>query len=256
MKQRFKPITIPLLLLMGIIIAVPVFAENISAARSGLEKAIEAEMAAQKKADQWSQEKQQMISEIRQLKTRLEWLSYQNKKYDAYIKTEEQAIAELKRKDAEMRHLRQALEPYLDRTIDELAAFIEKDLPFLGQERSRRVSFLKESVNDYHLAMSEKLHRVLEALNVETEYGRSIEADTRALNVQGRSVESDVLRVGRIALFYRSLDGREVGKMNPDTGTWEPVDKKFSRAIRDTIDMARQKKSVELVDLPIGGVEQ
>jgi hypothetical protein len=57
-------------------------------------------------------------------------------------------------------------------------------------------------------------------------------------------------------LFYRSLDGREVGKMNPDTGTWEPVDKKFSRAIRDTIDMARQKKSVELVDLPIGGVEQ
>jgi hypothetical protein len=44
--------------------------------------------------------------------------------------------------------------------------------------------------------------------------------------------------------------------MNPDTGTWEPVDKKFSRAIRDTIDMARQKKSVELVDLPIGGVEQ
>lgn len=229
-------------------------AQETDPGRKELGLAVETEIAAQKEADAWSMEKQQVIGEIRQLKTRLEWLSYQNKKYAAYIATEKRAIEELERKDAKMRNLRKGLEPFLDKTIERLAGFVEEDLDFLQEEREQRLSFLKDSVNDYHLSMSEKLQRVLEALNVEAEYGRTIEVETRSLSLAevGR-VEADVLRVGRIAVIYRSLDGKRVGRMNPGTGGWEPVDETFSRAIRDTIEMARQQKSVELVDLPIGG---
>ncbi|GAB6094692.1 hypothetical protein JCM14469_09440 [Desulfatiferula olefinivorans] len=253
-RKRIISRTTPFLCLALVLVAHVIQAQDIPTLRSELDRAIDAEISAQKKADSWSMEKQQLIGEIRQLNTRIEWLSYQNTKYDAYIKTEQQTLAALERRDEDMQTLRRDLEPYLDDTLSRLSAFIDEDLSFLPEERRRRLVFLKDSVNDYHLSLSEKLNRVLEALNVEAEYGRSIEAETRTLAVDGRTVEADVLRLGRLALFYRALNGREVGRLNPETGTFERLDDRFSRAIRDTLDMARQQKSVELVDLPIGGV--
>ncbi len=219
-------------------------------------QAIESEIEAQKQADEWSQEKEQLISEIRQNKTQLDWAKYQSEKYAAYIEREKEKIEELERQKDEMRSLRRNLEPYLDKLIASLEGFIESDLTFLTQERRDRIQFLRDSVNDYHLSMSEKLHRVLEALQVEAEYGRSIEANPATLNVEGRSIEADVLRVGRIAVFFHSMDGEKVGRWAIESESWEYIPSDFSRAIQDTIEMAKQQKSVELVDLPIGGIKE
>ena len=83
-----------------------------------------------------------------------------------------------------MDRLRQGLEPYLDEVIERLAGFIEQDLDFLTEERNMRLQFISDSVNDYHITMSEKLNRVLEALTVETEYGRSVEVIPETLEIE------------------------------------------------------------------------
>jgi len=88
------------------------------------------------------------------------------------------------------------------------------------------------------------------------EYGRSIEADPATLNIEGRSIEAEVLRVGRIAVFFHSLDGETVGRWDSNSESWEIISPDFSRPIQNTIEMAKQQKSVELVDLPIGGMKQ
>lgn len=218
-----------------------------------LKKAIQTEIEAQKKADAWSREKELLVNEIRQIKTQLDWVTYQNTKYVAYIEHEKETVQKLQQKKDEMENLRQDLEPHLDEIIERIEQFIKNDMTFLSEERSKRLRFLKDSANDFHLSMSEKLHRVLEALLVEAEYGRSLEVNTETLLIKGQSIEADVLRVGRIALFYHSLDGEKVGRWNEKTQQWEPISTHFERAIKDTLEMARQQKSVELVDLPIGG---
>jgi septal ring factor EnvC (AmiA/AmiB activator) len=230
-------------------------AQDVSTVQDKTRQAIEKEIRAQQQADEWSQEKEQLISEIRQNKTQLDWARYQSKKYAAYIEQEKEKVAELERQKEEMRSLRRNLEPYLDKLIANLETFIASDLTFLTRERKERIQFLRDSVNDYHLSMSEKLHRVLEALQVEAEYGRSIEANPATLDVEGQSVEAEVLRVGRIAVFFHSMDGEKAGRWNPEKKDWEYIAHDFSRPIRDTIEMAKQQKSVELVDLPIGGIE-
>jgi hypothetical protein len=111
-------------------------------------------------------------------------------------------------------------------------------------------------MNNYHLSMSEKLRRVLEALQVEARYGRSTGVDTRTLRVEGQTLQVQVLRVGRIARFYRSLDGEQVGRWNEAEDTWQPLSRDYSRSIKKAIDMAQRKQAVDLVDLPIGGVER
>lgn len=228
--------------------------QDISTVQTKTRQAIEKEVKAQQQADQWSREKEQLISEIRQEKAQLDWTRYQIKKYTAYIKREKEKIRELKRRNVEMRSLRRNLEPFLDQLIAGLEAFIASDLRFLSNERMERLQFLRDSVNDYHLSMSQKLRRVLEALLVEAEYGHSIEAEPAAIHVQGRAIEAEILRIGRIAVFFRSMNGKSVGRWNPPSDSWEYIDPDFSRPIGDTIEMAKQQKSVELVDLPIGPV--
>ena len=228
--------------LAAVIGIAPAAAQDVSTVQDKTRQAIEKEISAQQQADQWSQKKEQLISEIRQNKTQLDWARYQSKRYAAYIEQEKEKIAALKRQKKEMQGLRRNLEPYLAKLIGDLEGFIESDLTFLTKERRERIQFLKDSLNDYHLSMSEKLHRVIEALQVEAEYGRSIEAE--------------VLRVGRIAVFFHSLDGETVGRRNPESESWEMISHDFSRPIQDTIEMAKQQKSVELVDLPIGGIKE
>jgi septal ring factor EnvC (AmiA/AmiB activator) len=237
-------------------LAGPGRAADVSEVRSDLEQAIKKEIRAQKEADRWSERKQQLISEIRQAKTRLQWHRYQNEKYGAYIERERENIAELERRRREMKTLRMKLEPYLDEVIADLEAFVDRDMTFLSGERSDRIAYLQESMNNYHLSMSEKLRRVLEALQVEARYGRSTGVDTRTLRVEGQTLQVQVLRVGRIARFYRSLDGERVGRWNGAEGTWQPLPREYSRSVKQAIDMAQRKQAVDLVDLPIGGVEQ
>ena len=234
----------------------PAFSQDSTTVRNKTKKAIEKEIKAQQQADEWSQEKAQLISEIRQNKARLDWARYQAKKYAAYIVQEKEKIAELERQKNEMRSLRRNLEPYLDELITDLEGFIASDLTFLPEERKERIRFLRDSVNDYHLSMSEKLHRVLEALQVEAEYGRSIEANPATLTVDGRTVEAEVLRIGRVAVFFHSLGGEQVGRWNSETEDWESISADFARPIKNTIEMAKQQKSVELVDLPIGRIKE
>ncbi len=234
----------------------PVGAQEASTVYEKTRQAVAREIKAQQQADQWSQEKEQLISEIRQSKTQLEWAQYQSKKYAAYIQREKEKIAELKRQKKEMRSLRRNLEPYLEELITGLEDFITSDLKFLSQERAERIQFLRDSVNDYHLGMSEKLQRVLEALLVEAEYGRSIEAHSATLEVEGQTIEAEVLRIGRIAVFFHSMDGEKVGRWNPEKESWDYISSNFSRAIGNAIEMAKQQKSVELVDLPIGRIEE
>lgn len=254
-KQKQMLLLIALLLAVFEIGSGPAGAQEPSSVQENTRQAIEIEINAQQQADEWSREKGQLISEIRQNKTRLDWTRYQEKKYAAYIEREKEKIAALERRRDEMKDLRRNLEPYLDGVITRLEAFIDADLQFLTRERKDRIQALRDAVNDYDMSMSEKLRRVIEALHVEAEYGRSIEANAKTLQIDGRSIEAEVLRIGRVAVFYRSMDGEKVGRWNQEKKGWEPVSSDFSRAIGDTIDMARQQKSVELVDLPIGGTQ-
>jgi len=231
-------------------------AEGPQGVKQRLEQALEKQVDIQEQVRRWSQEKQTLVNEILSLKTRLQWHRYQNEKYGAYIERERENIAELERRKKEMKTLRMKLEPYLDEVIADLEAFVDRDLTFLSGERSERIAYLKESMNDYHLSMSEKLRRVLEALQVEARYGRSTGVDTRTLRVNGQTLQVQVLRVGRIARFYRSLDGERVGRWSEAEGSWQPLPRDYSRSVKQAMDMAQRKQAVDLVDLPIGGVEQ
>lgn len=223
--------------------------------KSRMNASLKEQIRAQEKADRWSQEKAALISQIRQIKTRLDWHKYQNKKFEAYIEQEKEDISRLKEKKAEMRELRMNLEPYMDNLVDELENFVHSDYSFLEKERQDRIKFLRESMNDYHVGMDEKLRRILEAMQVEAKYGSTVEAGTSTISINGKTLQVDVLRIGRLARFYRTQDGEKVGRWSEEKQKWVQLSDEYNRSIKKALEMANQKQAVELVDLPIGALD-
>jgi len=218
-------------------------------------KSIERESQAQKKADDWSWDKKDLIDELRDLKTRVTWLKYQKEKHEIYIKRVKQNIADLEFKKTEALKVREQLDPYLEQVVNEMDEFVQKDLPFLPEEREKRLTFLRENVLDnYQLEMSEKLRQVLEALQIETKFGSNVLSMDATLDLSGADTQVTLLILGRVAMFYLTLDNAHVGRWNNETRQWEEIPESFIRPIRRLLDMADRKRTAELVEIPLGAL--
>jgi len=213
--------------------------------------AVDAEAKAQGEYQKWADQRETMAADIRDMKATDAWLEFQNNKYEKYIAKQESVIAELERRKVEAERIRHELEPFLETVVDQLAEFVDRDLPFLAEERARRIAFLRDSLDDYHLALSEKLRRVFEALVVETEYGRSVSTTPEELDIHGQPTLVNTFRLGRTALFYRTADGSEAGMWDRASGQWIPLDDATARSLTQAEDMANRKRAVELLRLPV-----
>jgi len=232
--------------------AVPAAAANAAAVHQKAVKAVATEAAAQKKYQEWSDKKADDSADIRDMKAMDAWLEFQNKKYAKYISKQEAVIAELERRKEEAKRIRMELEPFLETVVDSLDQFVENDIPFLAEERRNRIAFLRASLDDYHLELSEKLRRVFEALVIETEYGRNVSATSDTLEIDGQPTQVSLFRLGRTALFYQTADGSSAGTWDRSFGTWSPLSQETVRTLRQAKEMADRKRAVELLDLPIG----
>ena len=144
------------------------------------------------------------------------------------------------------------LEPFLDDVMVRLEAFVKKDIPFLPDEREKRLCFLKETLNSFHAGLSEKTERLLDALQVEAGYGTSVEKTETAIELENGPTLVNLLRVGRTALFYQTPDGKQSGRFNREKGGWEVLPEAYSREIIRAMEVAEKKRTPVLLDLPVG----
>jgi hypothetical protein len=222
-----------------------------------MSSAIETEARAQAKAEDWAIGKEDLVYEIREVQTTIAWYEYNIRKYNIYIDRLNRNIEVLRAKKLEARRVREGLEPYLeDVAVDGLEAFIASDLPFDTEDREMRIEQLRNVMNDPHNTLAEKLRKVVEALEIEARYGQEATASDETLVLNGIETDVTILRMGRLAMFYQSLDGESVGWWNNQSKMWEPIDDSFARGIRRALAMARGEKIVELIQVPIGAVKQ
>ncbi|MBN1906356.1 MAG: DUF3450 domain-containing protein [Deltaproteobacteria bacterium] len=231
-------------------------------ARADLEKtetemknAIKIEGDAQREVDTWASEKDDLVSEIRTIQTTNTWLDYQIQKYNLYINRLNQEIALLNTKKLEARKVREGLEPYLEKEVlIRLERFIATDLPFYEAVRAQGINDIRNTMSDPHSTLAEKLRQVLSVLEIEANYGKDVGTSDVTLTLDGKDTEVTLLRFGRVAMFYTSMDGKRVGMWNDHERKWEPLPKNHERDISRAMQMARRERTIGLINIPAGAI--
>jgi len=140
--------------------------------------------------------------------------------------------------------------PLMARMIDGLEQFVSLDIPFLPDERSKRIADLRTLLARSDVTVAEKSRRVFEAYQIESDYGRTIEAYRAKLALEGASFDADFLRVGRTALVYRTVGDERLGYWNGKG--WEPLPSSpYRRYIEKALKVARQEIAPELLTIPL-----
>lgn len=179
--------------------------------------------------------------------------------HDQHIKeqiksqTEEKLSLDKQLKDIEV--TQQEVLPLILRMLDSLDKFVQMDLPFLPEERQQRVKNLREMVVKMDITNAEKFRRIMEAFQIENEYGKTIEAYKANIQLNNVKTAVDFLRLGRVVLYYQRLDGSEAGFWNKEKKQWELLPSDYSSAIRQGLRIARKETAPDLLTLPVSAPE-
>jgi hypothetical protein len=142
--------------------------------------------------------------------------------------------------------------PLMVRMLDALNNFIELDVPFLLEERTRRVAKLRGLLKRSDVTVAEKSRRIFEAYQIENEYGRTIEAYKGKLDLAGASFDADFLRVGRVGLMYRTVGTGQLGYWDSQSSSWAELNNTpYRRLIEKGLKVARQEIAPEMVSIPL-----
>lgn len=198
----------------------------------------------------------QIVSKIQQFKTvnkEIDGLAVYNSQMQKQIDNQLAELSSLSDSMTQVSIIERQISPLMSRMIDTLEAFVSLDVPFLPEERSNRIASLKEMLGRADIAVSEKFRRVLEAYQVEVDYGRTIEAYTGLLDIDGSGSEQNVdfLRVGRVSFVYQTRDGSNLGLWDNESKSWTALPASYRSDINKGLRIARKQLAPDLVVVPL-----
>lgn len=211
----------------------------------------------QQAIDTLALETQRLLEEYRTLRESVEYQEAYTRELAQVDAAQQARIASLNRQIGQARITRQRILPLMRSMADSLESFVVLDLPFHQEQRLAAVLQLKQRLDQPDLSMAARLRLLLEAYRLEQDYGVTIEAWRGPLaEEEGLSVE--FLRIGRIALYYQTLDGERSGAWDRQAGDWVALDAGHNRGLSRALRVARNQSAPQLLELPLlssGGAE-
>ena len=204
----------------------------------------------QKKIDGLADQADQMLAEYRNLLRQAESLRIYNNQLDKLVLSQQGEIDSIAEQLINMETTQREIVPLMLKMVEVISQFVALDIPFLSEERQFRVAELQTIMERADVSLAEKYRRVLEAYQVETEYGRTIEAYQDELELDERIRTVNFLRIGRVGLYYLTLDGQQAGVWDGDE-RWRPLDSEYLQAIDKGLKVAKKQLPPDLLVLPI-----
>jgi hypothetical protein len=227
------------------------------AAAQSLDKA----MATQGQADSAAAASQKRINEIRDrlqdaasryatATADAESLEKYNSQLEKQVKAQRDEVASIESQLLDIETTSREVQPLMQRMVDALEKFVALDVPFLLSERTERVKTLQEIMTRADVTISEKYRRIIEAYQIELEYGRTLEAYEGLIGDGADARTVSFVRLGRVALLYQSLDGAETGYWDAAGKKWV-VDNSYAAAVAEARRVAKKDGAPNLLTVPV-----
>ena len=215
---------------------------------------VEIEQAAQRsqqRIDNLFDETASMVNQYRSILQQTTSLQAYNNQLDKLVASQQIELDSMSAQLDNIETTQRDIVPLMLKMVEVLEQFISLDTPFLPDERQARVVSLQAMMDRADVTVSEKYRRILEAYLVETEYGRTIEAYQGDLGEGEAARTVDFLRIGRVSLYYSTLDNAEVGYWQADKTAWIVLPGDQRGAVAQALKVARKQLPPDLLVLPV-----
>ena len=230
-------------------------AEGVDPVLSEQSQADKAASATQERIDEIQDTTQEMLAKYRQALEDAASLERYNQQLESQVKSQADTIGDMRGQLAEIETTQREVLPLMQRMIDTLERFVALDVPFLSEERAKRVDGLKALLSRADVTGSEKYRRILEAYQIEMDYGRTLEAYEGPIDTGGEKRTVQFVRVGRVALLYQTLDGRETGYWDVGARKWVRDDS-YARDVHEALRVAKKQGAPDLLMVPVPAPEE
>jgi hypothetical protein len=208
-------------------------------------------VASQKRIDGIADETDSLAIQYRTVIHQIDALRIYNRQVENLIASQDEEIADFGQQIDEVELVGRQVTPLMLGMIGALENFVELDVPFLEEERSKRIAALRELMERSDVTDAERYRRILEAYQIENEYGRTIEAYEGELTLNGSARTVDYLRVGRVVFIYQTRDETEAGVWDQENREWKLLGADSRSAIRQGLRIARKQAAPDLLRLPV-----
>lgn len=220
------------------------------------ERNIRLAQASQDRVDKIVEQERELVDQYNTVNKEVDGLKVYNALMDRQIQNQVEQMAKLAQSIDQVTVMERQIMPLMLRMIDGLEQFISLDIPFLEEERTKRVEKLRDLMERSDVSVAEKFRNVFEAFSIENEYGRTISTYKGALTIAGGTREVEFLQIGRIVLLYQTVDGAFTGTWDKEARSFVELDSGAARTqVRQGLRMARKEIAPELLLLPIDAAE-
>jgi hypothetical protein len=173
-----------------------------------------------------------------------------NAQLSEQVQSQEEEIASIEVQLLDIETTNREVQPLMQQMVDTLERFVALDVPFLLEERTNRVQNLKNIMGRADVTISEKYRLILEAYQIELDYGQTFEAYAGRLGAGAEARTVEFVQLGRVSLMYRTLDGGETGYWDHQQKTWV-VDPSYAEAVENALGVARGEGAPDLLTVPV-----
>ena len=185
----------------------------------------------------------------------VEGLKVYNKQLEDQLKAQTVAQREILVSIDKAKDLEPQVAPLLGKMLGALESFVKADLPFHKEDRMSSIFKLKDLMTNPAATTSSRFRSIMDIYTVEMEYGNNYEAYKAVQTVGGEEIEVDMLRIGRIALYYQTKDQKESAMWDTANNGWKALPAGTNRNIRTAIKVAAKTTAPELLSLPLTAPE-
>ncbi len=251
-------------LILGIILLAVVFSPAFAESDKGaifqeqlklpIHKSLDVRKATQNKIADWQDERRQLVSRYDDLEAESKYLVARKIEMEKMLAATSERISARERQLAELSKLSGEMRPALDNILKQLKRVVEADLPFLKNERRRRLATIAQILDDPQIPVSEKFRKTIEALLVEAEYGNTVSVYRETLSIEDKSILVNIFRLGRVSLFFQTLDRKTTGHYDAVLKKWVGLPRSFNRELNIAFEIGARQRPATIVRLPIGRI--
>ncbi len=241
------------LLTVSFVIAVSgsVFAQSVDQVLQADLRRLSLAQASQERINTVVEGTRSLADQYRSVNKEIDGLKVYNRLMTAQTNGQEATLDDISLSMDQVDVINRQIFPLMERMIDGIEQSVALDIPFLMGERRDRVDKLKDIMQRSDVSVAEKFRKVMEAYQIENDYGSSSETYRQSLEIEGTVRDYNMLRIGRIGLYFQSDDSRITGTWDSDAGSYVILGNEHRNEIKKGIRMAKDLIAPELLLLPV-----